>query len=150
MNEARDDIYRRRKKPPELKKLPPTDANVMIHTKRAHLQMMLWKAADKVKAPTETRDIKNYGWLITYGRSVVPIVSTRAMAPVHLLGITSCNCASLKACSRKNCSCHAAGVSCTDYCNCDSEGAQCQNPFKIEIDIESETGVNELDGEENL
>ena len=57
MNNARCQIYRQRKKPPELKKLPPTDANMMLHIMRAHLQVMLWKATDQREPPAETRDI---------------------------------------------------------------------------------------------
>ena len=46
MADARYDIFRKKKKTPELKTLLPTEANVTLHTKRAHLQMMLWKSAD--------------------------------------------------------------------------------------------------------
>ena len=57
INNARYQIYRGRKKPPELKKLPPTDANMMqLHILRAHLQVMLWKAADQREPPAEARD----------------------------------------------------------------------------------------------
>ena len=48
MNDARAHIYRGHKKPPPLKKRPPTDANLQLHVLRAHLQMLLWKAADNV------------------------------------------------------------------------------------------------------
>ena len=47
LNTARYKMYMSRKKPPPLKKLPPTDSNLQLHMLRAHLQMMLWKAADQ-------------------------------------------------------------------------------------------------------
>ena len=47
MNQARYQIFRQRTKPPDLKKLPPTDENMVLHIMHAHLQVMLWKAADQ-------------------------------------------------------------------------------------------------------
>ena len=46
MNAARYEIYRKRKNPLSLTSLPPTDTNLACHIRRAHLQMMLWKAAE--------------------------------------------------------------------------------------------------------
>ena len=51
MNDARAHSFRCHKKPPPLKKLPPTDANLQLHVLRAHLQMLLWKAADQRDPP---------------------------------------------------------------------------------------------------
>ena len=45
MSNTRYQIYSGSKKLPKLKKLPPTDANLMLHILRAHLHAMLWKAA---------------------------------------------------------------------------------------------------------
>ena len=44
-------IYYKRKNPPPLKSLPPTNMNLALHIRRAHLQIMLWKAADKANPP---------------------------------------------------------------------------------------------------
>ena len=41
MSEARVRFFRGRKKPPTLKKLPATDANLQLNVLRAHLQMLL-------------------------------------------------------------------------------------------------------------
>ena len=41
MSDARVRFFCGRKKPPTLKKLPPTDANLQLHVLRAHLQMLL-------------------------------------------------------------------------------------------------------------
>ena len=46
LNTARYKMYMSRKKRPPLKKLPPTDSNLQLHMLRAHLQLMLWKAAE--------------------------------------------------------------------------------------------------------
>ena len=44
LNTARYKMYMSRKRPPPLKKLPPTDNNLHLYVLRAHLQIMLWKA----------------------------------------------------------------------------------------------------------
>ncbi|KAK2193921.1 hypothetical protein NP493_6g09010 [Ridgeia piscesae] len=64
MNDAHAHSYRCHKKPPPLKKLPPIDANLQLHMLRAHLQMLLWKAADQRDPPEEARNIANFGWSI--------------------------------------------------------------------------------------
>ena len=71
MNSARFDIYRKRKHPPSLKSLPPTDSNLSLHIQRAHLQMILWKAAGKPDPPA--LQITDYGWKVTSEGEVVPI-----------------------------------------------------------------------------
>ena len=40
--------------------LPPTDLNLFLHLKRAHLHMLLWKAADHLGLPEVS--ISEYGW----------------------------------------------------------------------------------------
>ena len=62
MNNARYQISRG-KKTPELKKLPPIDANMMLHTMRAHLQIMLWKVADQREPPCRDH---HYIWVLGY------------------------------------------------------------------------------------
>ena len=42
--------------------LPPTSANLLQHMLGAHLQIMLWKAADCEGSEGESRDITNFGW----------------------------------------------------------------------------------------
>ena len=52
MSEARYRIYSRKKgKPMHIMEIPPTEANLYILVRRAHLQMMLWKAADQQGPP---------------------------------------------------------------------------------------------------
>ena len=128
VNDARAHFYRGYKKPPPLKKLPPTDANLQLHVLRAHLQMLLWKAADQRDPPEEARNIANFGWNIE-GCTITPAVSTAPVAPQVLLDVVSCSCtAEYKACSSTRCSCNSAGLSCTDYCKCEG-GDICCSPF---------------------
>ena len=41
LNAARSNLYLKRKKPPPLKKLPPTDCSLRLHALTAHLQILL-------------------------------------------------------------------------------------------------------------
>ena len=126
-------IYSGSKKLPKLKKLPPTDANLMLHILRAHLQVMLWKAAGQREPPAEARDISKFGWEVVKEGAVMPALAIQAVAPINLLDVTSCTCSTLKACSKGNCSCHAASISCTDYCKCEGCEVCCCNPFTIHV-----------------
>ena len=150
MNEARARFYRSRKKPPPLKKLPPTDDNLQMHVLRAHLQMLLWKAADQHDPPEEAREISNFGWSIE-GSTITPTISTAPVAPKELLDVVSCSCTTEgKACSGTRCSCNKAGLSCTDYCKCEG-GVTCCSPFTSKQmdneDDEEEFGVDEEEEE---
>ena len=110
MSDARDRFFRGRKKPQPLKKLLSTDANLKLHVLRAHLQMLLWKAADQRDSPEETRYIANFGWSID-GSIFTPTVSTVSVAPQALLDVVRCSCtAEGKACSDTRCSCNNAAL----------------------------------------
>ena len=145
MNDARAHSYRYHKKHPPLKKLPPIDANLQLHVLRAHLQMLLWKAADQRDPPEEARNIANFGWNIE-GSAITPAVSTAPVAPQALLDVVSCSCtAECKACSGTRCSCNRAGLSCTVYCQCGG-GDICCSPFTSkQLDIEDDEGVPSVD-----
>ena len=115
LNAARHDIYRKRKNPPPLKSLPPTDAYLALHVQRAHLQMLLWKAADKFDPPDI--QLTDYGWEVKEHEHVMPAVSREPAAPSKLMDVISCSCkAEGKACSGR-CSCGSSGLSCTSYCS---------------------------------
>ncbi|KAK2155044.1 hypothetical protein NP493_2117g00035 [Ridgeia piscesae] len=105
MNDARAHFYRGHKKPPPLKKLPPTDANLQLHVLRADLQMLLWKVADQRDPPVEVRNIPNIGWNIE-GSVITPAVSTAPVAPQTLLVVVSYSCTA----DCKACSAHAAAA----------------------------------------
>ena len=53
-----------------VKTLPPIDANLAYHIRRAHYQEMLWKAADQQTRPAV--DIAAYGWELVSGAGCVP------------------------------------------------------------------------------
>ncbi len=136
MNAARYEIYRKRKDPPPLKSLPPTDINLTLHVRRAHFQMMLRKAADKADPPNV--QITNYGWDVTVNGEVMPVLSKEPAAPEKLMDVISCSCrAEGNTCSRK-CRCAANGLSCTSYCVC--EGESCCNALTQQMENEDEDG----------
>ena len=47
MASARFTMFTKKKKSPKIQALPPTSSNLLLHVLRAHLQVMLWKAADQ-------------------------------------------------------------------------------------------------------
>ena len=51
---------RKKGKAMRIMSLPPTDLNLFLHVKRAHLHMLLRKAADKMGPPDVS--ISEYGW----------------------------------------------------------------------------------------
>ena len=120
------------------------------HVLRAHLQMLLWKAADHQHPPTETQDITKFGWKIE-DNTITPTVSSAPVAPQVLLDVVSCNCtAKRKACSTGRCSCNNADLSCTDYCKCEG-GVACCSHFtsrQMEEEDDEEEEENSLDNEE--
>ena len=61
MESARFILFTKKKKTPKIMTLPPTSANLLQHVLRAHLQVMLWKAADQQAPPDESSDITNFG-----------------------------------------------------------------------------------------
>ena len=112
LNAARYGIFRKRKKAPPLKNLPPTDCNALIHFLRVHGQCMLWKGADKPDPPTV--DICACGWQMKDGVPM-PAVYPAPIAPPKLLDVVSCQCGTqtLKPCTTGRCSCRRAGIQCT-------------------------------------
>ncbi|KAJ8400372.1 hypothetical protein AAFF_G00397550 [Aldrovandia affinis] len=100
LNVARYDIYRKRKTPPALKTLPPTERNAHLHGRHAHLQVLLWKAADHPDPPAV--DITKFGW----DKNIMPVLDASPVAPPALLDIISCSCkAGFKPCTTAKCSC---------------------------------------------
>ena len=127
LNQARYNIYKKKKTKPNLKSLPPTDLNLIEHILRAHLQVMLWKSANKSEPPEKTQDITKFGWSTKDG--IMPTFAQQPIAPPMLLDVISCGCRSEgKACAQRNCKCHNDNLSCTEYCACES-GDNCKNPF---------------------
>ena len=61
MESARFNLFAKKKNTPKIMALPPTSDNLSYHVLRAHLQVMLWKAADQLAPPSESTDITNFG-----------------------------------------------------------------------------------------
>ena len=128
MNKLRYKLFAGKKSTPKVKTLPPTDEALEAHILRAHLQVMIWKSADRNHPPAV--DINKFGWTIVDGLPE-PVVGVDEVAPAFLLSVVACSCASDKPCSRGNCSCRSSGVSCTQYCRCFDHGdgeETCFNP----------------------
>ena len=131
LDAARYDIYRKRKRPPALKTLPPTERNMHLHGRRAHLQVLLWKAADQADPPAV--DITLFGWDKKMGLKegeelIMPTQDSSPVVPLALLDVVSCGCrAGLKPCTSAKCSCAAAGLACTSYCSCKGNDGICCN-----------------------
>ena len=94
--------------------LPPTEANLLLRMKRVHLQVTLWKAADRQGPPI--LDITHFGWDMKSGLPP-PSLDTGPAAPDGLIYIISCGCkAAGKACSTGRCSSKGHNMSCRAYC----------------------------------
>ncbi len=126
MNQLRHAIFLSKRDTPKIKTLPPTDAALDEHIKRAHLQTMIWKASDQIEPPTV--DIVQYGWVMANGVPV-PCSGVSDVAPQQLMKVVACGCCAQNACSRSTCSCQGAAVSCTSFCKCMSMD-NCNNPHK--------------------
>ena len=136
MNEARVSLFKKRKTPPALKNLPPTDANLMLHCLRAHHQVMLWKAASEQFPPVAAKDITKYGWYLKDGVPQ-PYVAQIPVAPPGLLDVVSCTCKSNQPCKTNRCSCRKQCLPCTDYCNCTGDSS-CRNQW-------TNSGIDDVD-----
>ena len=124
MNHHRHSIFVSTKNTPTIKRLPHNDLALNEHIKRAHLQNMLWKAADKDEPAVVS--ISEFGWDVIEG---VPTPRTGASqcAPPELMKFVACECSGQSACARKKCSCFSSGVSCTGFCKCMAKDS-CNNP----------------------
>ena len=137
MAQLRYKLYTSKKgKPLELKALPPTENNLLLHLKRANLQVILGKAASEKQPPDV--DITDFGWEIIDGVPR-PMIHKGPPGPPELLKVVSCSCkAAGKACASLRCSCHKANVPCADFCDCSGlEG--CFNPNKQGTNDEEES-----------
>ena len=80
--------------------LPPTETNLYLHVRRAHLQTMLWKAADQQGPPH--MGIAKFGWEVKEGIPS-PCIATGIHAPQGLIDVINCGCkAEGKACSTES------------------------------------------------
>ena len=92
---------------------PPTDAKLALYVQRAHLQMLLWKAADESDHPDV--QLTDYGWEVKEHEYVMHAISREPAAPSKLMDVTSSCKAESKVCGGR-CSYGSNGMSCTSYC----------------------------------
>ena len=147
MEAAWFNLFTRKKKSPNLMALPPTSGKLLQHTLRAHLQVMLWKAADQQGPPAQSTNITQFGWEIKDGIRV-PAVAQGDPAPPELINVIRCQCkVQGKKCSTMACGCHKEHIACTSYCNCGGNES-CNNPFTMKQALKGEE--LEQDTEENM
>ena len=120
VNAARYAIFRKSKKAPPLKNLPPTDCNALIHFLRVHGQ------CGKTR-PSYCRHMCACGWEVKDGVPM-PAVYPAPIVPPKLLDVVRCQCGThtLKTCTTSRYSCRRAGLPCTSYCACAGE-ERCEN-----------------------
>ena len=107
--------------------LPPTSGALEQHIRRAHLQAILWNAADDTEHPEI--NVSDYGWELDDNGDPHPCYGVKEVAPQELLKIVACSCSATKACSRSTCSCNRSSLTCTTYCKCAADCSVCNNPF---------------------
>ena len=121
-------LFTKKKKSPKVMSLLATTPNILQHVLRAHLQVMLWKAADHQAPPDESVDITAFGWDIQDGIPV-PVTSKSDPAPPELIDVINCQCkVEGKKCITTACGCHKEHLSCMSYCYCSGEDGCC-NPY---------------------
>ena len=70
--------------------------------KRAHLQVTIWKAADKRTPPTAAADVSKFGWEVQ-GGLLSPAIHTGPPAPAPVMRELSRGCRSEQACVGEAC-----------------------------------------------
>jgi hypothetical protein len=120
VNEARLRLFSSGQR--SLENIPPTQAALLEHVKRALLQAsFFWKQA--TSAYQAIPDFSEWGWkLDDAGKTWLPFWSPLADAGIACSLLLQCGCT--KSC-RGNCKCSRAGVHCSVLCKC--EGGCCNN-----------------------
>ena len=146
MESARFKLFtKKKKKTPKVMALPPTSANLLQHALLAHLQTMLWKAAEHQGPPNESADITHFGWEVR-DDIPIPVIAQGDPAPPELIDVIQCQCrAQGKKCSTEACGCHKQHLSCTSFCNCSGDESCC-NPHITREDVQA--GDDTQDGDE--
>ncbi|KAK2163508.1 hypothetical protein NP493_1458g00017 [Ridgeia piscesae] len=115
--------------------LPPTDTNLYLHVRCAHLQMLFWKAADQQRPPDVP--ISVYGWKIADGITC-PVIDSGPPGPPLLMNVICFRCrAKDMACKESNCSCYREKLSCTIYCLC-TAGSPLKG-YSWQLDLKAES-----------
>ena len=102
---------------PRLKSLPPTSEAFEQNVSRAHFQVSVWKAALE-KDPPELVPT-NFGWeQDESSRSLLPVTISEcvALAPMDVLKVIRCGCATDQPCATARCICGTVQMACTIFC----------------------------------
>ena len=99
---------------PKLKSLPPTYEAFEQNVRRAHFQVSVWKAALEKDPPELWREKDEAS------RSLLQVTLSVgvALAPMDVLKVIRCGCATDQPCATVRCMCGSAQMSCTIYCGC--------------------------------
>ena len=107
----------------------------------AHFQVFIWKAALE-KYPPELAPTK-FGWeKDEASRLLLPITISEgvALAPMDVLKVIRCGCATDLPCATARCMCGTAQMSCTIFCGCHGM-EQCCNRWTKKVSA-TEEGVD--------
>ena len=112
LNKARLRLFTSGKK--TLEALPPTQAALYQHVRRAVLQTIIWSQATSVHM--NIPDFQDWGWHKSSNREWLPFWTTLGDSSNACSILLQCGC--LKSC-RGKCKCSRAGVHCTVLCKCE-------------------------------
>lgn len=112
VNEARHRLFTSGKK--TLEALPPTQAALYQHIRRAVLQAIIWNQATSVHM--DIPDFQDWGWHKASSGWWLPFWTTLEDSSKACSILLQCGC--VKSCTR-NCKCSRAGVRCTGLCKCE-------------------------------
>lgn len=112
VNEARLRLFNSGRK--SLEALPPTQAALYQHIRRAMLQATLWSQATSVQQ--DILDFQDWGWHKTSSGGWLPFWTTLKDSSKACSILLQCGC--LKSYTG-NCKCSRAGVRCTGLCKCE-------------------------------
>ena len=113
---------------PQLKTLPPTTEAFAEHVHRAHFQAAIWREALQPDPP-DMNPI-HYGWSLDEASHVLDAITLPpdvSPAPLDVLHLIKCGCASEHPCSTARCGCYAAHLSCSMFCACHHGDDRCCN-----------------------
>ena len=129
---------------PKLKYLLSTSEAFEQNVRGAHFQVSVWKAALE-KYPPELAPT-NFGWeKDEASRSLLPVTITEgvALAPMDVLTVIRCGCATDQPCVTARCMCGTAQMPCTIFCGCHGMEEGCNiwtNKFSAcEEDVNSDS-----------
>ena len=142
MNTLRYNIFSQKKDPPKIKSLPPTDEAAVQHIKRAHLQTIIWDAADQINSPDV--DVINFGYQLDNNDIPQPVYGPTDVIPPDLQKVVACTCSSNNPCGTNRCSCKLSSLSCTTYCKCIAD-TNCHNEYTVSTaSFENEYEIDDI------